>query len=380
MSRRFQNRAQLSTNQKNTVLVINQSESLPDQRTCVIVGIERGGTSMVAGICRALGINFGDRSGLNHEDPRFLKDDFDLIEKHIKVRNQESDIWGFKAPKASMNLHFYEEKLRNPHYIFVYRNSLSIVDSWIQRRAGTMNDVLERIIKFHNAQLDLAKSSENPIMFVNYERAVSSDQNKKDFVIALAKFLGVQTDQNALNDALAMITGDGKGYVNLPSEYFYVSPTDAIPSREALKLEVKNNAAAAADGFLHYAVTAPGQIYRMVNGKNIPKRFFLELNLQTYDLDNFSENPVRIFFNFNGKRHPGHCARPAIAAGINRYYVETSGNAKDISFGVINPPKKLKFEVNAFLGKAEDVAYAQGPELITNISFVQKLWRKLRRS
>ena len=40
-----------------------------------MLGVERGGTSMVAGVVRAMGINLGDHAGRNHEDPNFLKDD-----------------------------------------------------------------------------------------------------------------------------------------------------------------------------------------------------------------------------------------------------------------------------------------------------------------
>ena len=385
MKKVIENRAQLATSEKNILFSQNWAGHLPPKRTYVVSGIERGGTSMVAGICRALGVDFSDRAGLNHEDPAFLRDDIDLLAKRIKARNSEKDVWGFKSPKASLQLNFFEKNLRNPHYIFVYRNSLSIADSWIQRGAGNINQVLERTVIYHQAQLELINTSKNPVLFINYERAVASDKSKKDLVLALANFVGAETGKSYLEAALSMITGDGQGYVNLPKEYFLVSPVKEIPRREEILLDVEYNAKPMADGFLKYENTAPGQICRLANGHKIPKGFFLELDLNSGDLRNFSENPIRIFFNFIGKRHPGHCARPIISAGMNRYYIETSGNALDISFGVIKPPKKLKIDVKAFHAKKEDAKYAIAahpnqfgrPEPV--VRSYKRIWRKLWR-
>ena len=71
-----------------------------------------------------------------------------------------------------------------------------------------------------------------------------------------------------------MITGDGQGYVNLPNEYFLVSPIKEIPPRDELLLNVEYNAKSMADGFLKYENPAPGQIYRLANGDKIPGAFF----------------------------------------------------------------------------------------------------------
>ena len=90
----------------------------PAKRTFVVAGVERGGTSMVAGVCRALGVNFGDKAGLNHEDPAFLKENTSQLKQAIKLRNEKCDVWGFKAPKASLYLDFFEKNLRHPFYIF----------------------------------------------------------------------------------------------------------------------------------------------------------------------------------------------------------------------------------------------------------------------
>ena len=61
-----------------------------------------------------------------------------------------------------------------------------------------------------------------------------------------------------------------------------------------------------------------------------------------------NSSPAAVFFNFTGKRHPGHCSRPEFNHGKNFFYVETSGLAKDLSLGLIDVPKSIKFDVKAF--------------------------------
>ena len=166
------NKPTQGTKKKNISLRLNESTVVPDLRTVVVLGVERGGTSMAAGMLRALGINMGDRAGLNHEDPMFLVDEHDKLRRRIQTRNRDNPVWGFKVPKASLHLPFYEKTLRNPYYVVVYRNPLSIVDSWMQRGAGAPVDVLDRIATYQAAILELIKTTKAPLLLLNYERAV----------------------------------------------------------------------------------------------------------------------------------------------------------------------------------------------------------------
>jgi len=112
----------LATKEKNITLDLNRKRKIPSQRTVVVLGVERGGTSMAAGVIRGLGVDLGARAGLNHEDPLFLTEEQPRLANRIKMRNKETDVWGFKVPKASLMLDFYEKHLRNPYYVIVYRN------------------------------------------------------------------------------------------------------------------------------------------------------------------------------------------------------------------------------------------------------------------
>lgn len=349
------NKPTLGTKVKNVCLVLNPPRRIPVRRTLVVLGVERGGTSMVAGVLRALGVPMGDRAGLNHEDPAFLKDDPDKLRRAIRTRNKQHDMWGFKVPKASLMLDFYEETLRTPFYVAIYRNSMSVVDSWQQRGAADSPvGVLRRIAAYHDAILAMAEKTGAPVLFVNYERAVADEASKRQLVEEMAGFAGIELDHDIRARAMSMMTGDGKGYVNLPEHYFLVKPDAGFGgTRPDLPLVEKEPENRGTDGWVECDKPRPKLIFGLADGANLPRRFWLEVDLQAEGLT-LAENPVRFFFNFTGEYFPGHCARPVLRPGYNLFWVETSGKASDIGFGPISVPARLKIGARAYTATEAD--------------------------
>lgn len=347
------NKPTLGTKQKNICLTLNGADDKIKPKTVVVLGVERGGTSMAAGIIRGLGINMGKRAGLNHEDPLFLTEEYERLANRIRMRNKEEETWGFKVPRSSLHLDFFEQNLRNPYYVVVYRNSLAIADSWIQRGAGNMLDVMERISKYHGSILDHARQTKNPVLMLNYERAVQNNTNKKLVVEELADFIGVALDDELKNRATAMMTGDGKGYVNLPEHFFAVSPQETADWGESLTLTEVAPELRTQDGWHKHEKGKPQLIYRLADGQNLPKKFWVELDLDIpKDLD-LSGTPIRMFFNFTGEYFPGHCTRPLLKRGRNVVYVETSGNATHFAFGPLSSPMRFRINAQAYAASAD---------------------------
>lgn len=360
----------LGTKTKNICLHTNVPRRMPPNRTIVVVGVQRGGTSMVAGVLRALGLPMGERAGLNHEDPVFLLDDTEKLGKAIRQRNRTHAVWGFKAPKAAMNLPFFDRVLRKPYFVVVYRNSLSIADSWNQRGAGHTVSVLKRISSYHNAILEFAEQTKAPILFVNYERAVADDASKRAMVDEIAAFTGLDADGALSDRALSMITGDGKGYVNLPEHHFLVEPRTMPAPRTALPLVEEHPEARDMRGWVHHADFKPLITYAAASGDKLPKQFWLDVD---YDATKMSlkDAPLRVFFNFTGDYFTGHCTRPPVQVGHNRFWVETSGNATHIGFGPMTLPSELKVTAQAYAADPADTrvaltadADAAGPEKV----------------
>lgn len=97
----------------------------PVRRTVVIFGLERGGTSGVAGVVRALGVDLGAGTEKNNEDYRFHEATPEDVRELIRQRNEERDLWGFKYPNAGRFLPLVAQDLRHPYYVVVHRDPVS---------------------------------------------------------------------------------------------------------------------------------------------------------------------------------------------------------------------------------------------------------------
>jgi hypothetical protein len=335
------NKPSAATEVKKACLVVHPPIAGEAQRTVVVLGVERGGTSMVAGIIRALGVNMGRRAGLNHEDPKFIADQDGKLAKAIKERNAEDAVWGFKMPKAVNKLDFLEEHLRAPYYVIAHRNLAAVADSWNQRGAGQYLDVLERALDYHQLILKHLRKSRRPALIVNYERSV---QEKEQTVRELASFLGLKVDEAAVQRAVEMITGDGKGYVNLPEHYFNVAPGGRMPERRVMATEANRAEVTDDDGWISFENLKKKLVLRLPDGGNLPKKFWLKLHLDAPASLDLATTPVRVYFDFIGDMFPGHCARPMLKRGTNFLLVETSGFAQGVGFGPLAAGTRLKLD------------------------------------
>lgn len=342
------NKASAATGKKNICLTINAPKGQENQKTVVVLGVERGGTSMVAGVIRALGVDMGQRAGLNHEDPRFLTEEDDKLEKLIGIRDKEANVWGFKMPKAVNKLAFFNKHLRNPYLVIVHRNLAAVADSWKQRGAGQYLDAIERALNYHRLILEHLRQTTRPALIVNYERSVI---DKEATVREIAGFLGLAVDGEAINRAVEMITGDGKGYVNLPEHFFRVEPAVAMPDREHIETTDNLVEIVDADGWITFQNFKKKLVIRLKDGRNLPKKFWLRLELDAAESLDLSALPLRVYFDFIDEMFPAHCARPLVARGHNTLFVETSGHAKAIGFGPLQAG--VRFKLTPVLYRAE---------------------------
>ncbi len=198
---------------KNACILVNPPRGAAE-KTVAIYGVQRGGTSMVAAVVAALGVDLAGQ-GLNHEDPRFQTASDDALDALIAERNAERAVWGFKAPQTTLKLDYLESRLRNPHYICVIRNPAAVADSVMMRRGGSAGNQLRRALRFYDKITGLVSRTTDPLIVVNYERA-SADPEA--LVEALAGFLEVEADEVLRRRAVNMVSGDGGGYLTLPQK------------------------------------------------------------------------------------------------------------------------------------------------------------------
>jgi hypothetical protein len=128
-----------------------------EERTVIVLGMPRGGTSMVAGSLRLLGVPMGDRlepsnqedldildlvaslQPLYGEDGKPITENFDRLRALIAGRNEERPFWGWKDPNAHVYISELMPVLRNPHFVVVFRDHFAAAQT-IEARTG--RDVL----------------------------------------------------------------------------------------------------------------------------------------------------------------------------------------------------------------------------------------------
>lgn len=131
----------------------------------IIAGMHRSGTSLVASLARAAGIDVGARLlRANYDNPRGFFEDEDFRELHEAVlRRQGRDAlgpdfavvapeareraqalaliaargtnraWGFKDPRATLFLEFWDELLPDARYVLLYRHPAEVALSLLRR-------------------------------------------------------------------------------------------------------------------------------------------------------------------------------------------------------------------------------------------------------
>ncbi|MGI8700565.1 MAG: hypothetical protein ACR2JU_05045 [Nocardioidaceae bacterium] len=159
-----------------TGMVLNPVSEPPPQRTYVTFGTRRGGTSPVAGIIRALGVDLG-RIGkrTNNEDPDFQNRPSPHMRQAIARRNDEYDVWGWKFPGAGTYLPEIAAAIRNPFYVVVFRDPVAAalsqarLDREVNRRQPPV--ALHESNANTNTNTGFVLASGRPCLLVSNEKA-----------------------------------------------------------------------------------------------------------------------------------------------------------------------------------------------------------------
>lgn len=201
------------------------------QKTVVVLGAFRGGTSLVARVLKALGVFMGaefahpDREYDTVEDAEFQRllhrrdlltraeivpsdfraDEIASLRELIAERNARHDLWGWKYPGSVVwCLHAgIERYLRNPHFVTVFRDPLAVFQHELDKdRAGASGPRRRDGRSFEWTGLQYRRLIEHvarsgaPHLLISYERATAgAESTRGKLVDALIEFL-----QPALRD------------------------------------------------------------------------------------------------------------------------------------------------------------------------------------
>lgn len=182
---------------RSSAIIVKGKPATQGKRTYIVFGDMRGGTTMTAGVMRALGIFMGeDVDANNQESGQFNGTSVEEMRKAIRKNNEAHNVWGWKYPHAADYLDQLWPDLRNPHLICVFRDAVSNargLNRW--HPIGQMQAVQKTLMR-QQQNLNMISLRLCPSILVSYEKA---ERHKTEFLDELAKYLGYAPNHSAFD-------------------------------------------------------------------------------------------------------------------------------------------------------------------------------------
>jgi hypothetical protein len=208
----------------NTGLVALRPDSLRADRTTVVAGAARGGTTMVAECLGVLGLPIGvpipaPPEMFNYEDPEIQAVlhciepgpvDLPRLRELVALRNQNYPLWGFKLPMALNSLPLLEMELRSPAFVLVMRDVVAIASRECIATGVDVTDAMRRAMVWQHTIVEFAATSASPCLLVSYEKAL---QFPEIVATTLARWTGLDASPEACRRAAASIVANRDGYL-----------------------------------------------------------------------------------------------------------------------------------------------------------------------
>ena len=214
-----------------------------NQKSVVVLGLARSGTSVVTGILRTLGVNMGS-SVPDKANPYGSFEDRDFAELHKKIfdlagkktywnppspetllalqeqcdslireviakKNLAGPLWGWKHPRTILTLDLFLPYLENPHLIAIFRNPLGIAKSSVEHTKNYVSDKVDffqalRLVNFYSVELCkvLERHRELPTITVAFEDVVSHPMAE---AARLANFLQLELTEEKKKELESLV-------------------------------------------------------------------------------------------------------------------------------------------------------------------------------
>ncbi len=190
---------------------------LEKKKTLIVVGVARGGTSLISGSLDHLGVFTGENSRKPvFEDTKLARafegNNNEMIKDIIEEYNQKHSIWSFKRPMAINYLNSIDELTRNPIYLIIFKDIFSISN---RNNISMKQDIISGLAEAHENYGKLIKfisqTKINAFLF-SYEKIMIS---KEVFIDTLINLIGEDsvTDGHK-NSALEFIRPNPGEYLN----------------------------------------------------------------------------------------------------------------------------------------------------------------------
>lgn len=205
----------------SAVRFVNKSPVEDHQKTVIVLGCSRGGTSAIAGLCRELGVSFGDEvHPIKHEWSPIVYSNDGTVDQAASLRNIESmnaknDVWGWKSPKDMFALDQITSVVKNPHVIIIFRNMADVIASSAHHEALPLEAQAEHIGDIHRFLGHIVTFGTDPIAIISYERMIADTASTVD---ALTGWLGIKPTTRQIKAAKSFCRADNRIYKPLMSD------------------------------------------------------------------------------------------------------------------------------------------------------------------
>lgn len=230
----FSSAVDVSGLRNSGMLVVREAQDVLAERTFIVIGVARGGTTMVATALHEMGVHMGDRLSAVHEDLEVCgpmeADDVAGLREVIARRDAAYPKWGFKRPGASSYIRKFESEFRNPNYLIVFRDILALTN---RNRLSVGQDALAGICMAARQYVSLAELSaalDAPTLLISYEKALL---DPAAFAAGLATFAGVD-DIARIGRARAAVDPGNDAYLEESRSRRGLGRLDGVSGRRIL--------------------------------------------------------------------------------------------------------------------------------------------------
>lgn len=177
------------------------------QKTIVIGGCPRGGTTYAASLVASLGFRFGDAEstvGLLYSNPEIMRgfhDDRSRFIAESRRLDQSLDVWAFKLGDIVRDFDFAMKTLRNPHFIFVLKEPMSVAMRSAHQKEDRVDveiipAMTRNVLRLYTSIVEFSMKSAAPALLISFEKALADPHAT---IHQVAAFLGApEIDVSAL--------------------------------------------------------------------------------------------------------------------------------------------------------------------------------------
>jgi len=202
---------------------LDQTSLKSEDKTILIIGQARAGTTMVASLLNEIGIHIGKNYGPVHEDNDLGKHVGQLLNgsvsgdflEEINKRNHSYPKWAWKRPDMYLYLDKLLPMLRNPQVVCILRDIVSVSrrnEISLDQEPDSSDGISKKLIGTLEEQRKLLQAVEIcnvPALLLSYEKIITKPKN---FIVDFLDFLGEGKSEASTSKLLSIISPNHAGY------------------------------------------------------------------------------------------------------------------------------------------------------------------------